>query len=198
MGDSLKEGTVSARQTGAGTGHTPQGVRAAWPRFSANAARHQNAKQDEAAQATPGLRSWTAGELAGLLCDFLKREHASLAACHGQNVESDWIPLARSLAIRLSEAPGMSLATSPLKTRFLLREQIGAWLVHTALDADIARNVHVALPDNWNGGKVLAYLFRHEIAPMHHVTAAVRSNSVPLAMTETLAGHGQDERRMNG
>ncbi|MFX9664911.1 hypothetical protein ABTO78_19845, partial [Acinetobacter baumannii] len=102
----------------------------------------------------------------------------------GQQVESDWIPLARALAIRLSEAPGMSLATSPLKTRFLLREQIGAWLVHTALDASAAHNVRIALPDTWSNGKVLAYLFRHEIAPMHHVTAALRSLSVPLALSE--------------
>jgi hypothetical protein len=83
------------------------------------------------------MRNWTAGELAALLCDVLKREHMALAACHGQRVETDWIPLARSLAIRLAETPGMTLATSPLKTRFLLREQIGAWLVHNALDRQV-------------------------------------------------------------
>jgi len=128
------------------------------------------------------MRNWTASELAALLCDVLKREHMSLAACHGQHVETDWIPLARSLAIRLAETPGMTLATSPLKTRFLLREQIGAWLVHNALDRKAAASVLIALPESWNPTKVLSYLFRHEIAPMHHVTATVRSNSAPIAL----------------
>jgi hypothetical protein len=128
------------------------------------------------------MRNWTASELAALLCDVLKREHVSLAACHGQRVETDWIPLARSLAIRLAETPGMTLATSPLKTRFLLREQIGAWLVHNALDRKAAASVLIALPEMWNSTKVLSYLFRHEIAPMHHVTATARNNSTPIAL----------------
>jgi hypothetical protein len=129
-----------------------------------------------------GMRNWTASELAALLCEVLKREHMALAACHGQRVETDWIPLARSLAIRLAETPGMTLATSPLKTRFLLREQIGAWLVHNALDRKAAASVLIALPETWNSTKVLSYLFRHEIAPMHHVTATVRNNSAPIAL----------------
>jgi hypothetical protein len=38
--------------------------------------------------------------------------------------------------------------------------------------------VLIALPETWNQTKVLSYLFRHEIAPMHHVTATViRNNS---------------------
>lgn len=195
MGASLNEGVVVARQQGAGAELSPARTRANWPRFSANAAHHDGTSAHDAVQTAPGLRNWTAGELAALLCDFLKREHAALAACHGQQVEADWIPLARALAIRLSEAPGMSLATSPLKTRFLLREQIGAWLVHTALDASAAHTVRIALPDTWSTGKVLAYLFRHEIAPMHHVTAALRSLSVPLARGEETAG---DSLQVNG
>ncbi|PZU53529.1 MAG: hypothetical protein DI561_08535 [Thauera sp.] len=195
MGASLNEGGIVARQQGAGEELSPARTRASWPRFSANAAHHDSTSAHDAAPAAPGLRNWTAGELAALLCEFLKREHAALAACHGQQVESDWIPLARALTIRLSEAPGMSLATSPLKTRFLLREQIGAWLVHTALDASAAHTVRIALPDTWSNGKVLAYLFRHEIAPMHHVTAALRSLSVPLALSEDVAG---DSLQVNG
>jgi hypothetical protein len=161
-------------------------ARAVWPRFSANAARHEGVGADGRPVAAAGMRNWTAGDLAALLCDVLKREHAALAACHGQRVETDWIPLARSLAIRLAETPGMTLATSPLKTRFLLREQIGAWLVHNALDVDAARSVLIALPETWNQTKVLSYLFRHEIAPMHHVTAVIRNNSVPIAAGESL------------
>ena len=195
MGASLNEGAVVPRHPRGDGENAPGRTRASWPRFSANAARHDsmNAQQPKAA---PGMRNWTAGELSGLLCEFLKREHAALAACHGQNVEADWIPLARALAIRLSEAPGMSLATSPLKTRFLLREQIGAWLIGTALEAEAAVTVHIALPESWNTQRVLAYLFRHEIAPMHHVTAALRSHSVPLAAGAEISIAG--ERLING
>lgn len=153
-----------------------------WPRFSANAALHRNVGSNGLPVPEAGMRNWTASELAALLCDVLKREHVSLAACHGQRVETDWIPLARSLAIRLAETPGMTLATSPLKTRFLLREQIGAWLVHNALDRKAAASVLIALPEMWNSTKVLSYLFRHEIAPMHHVTATARNNSTPIAL----------------
>jgi hypothetical protein len=110
----------------------------AWPRFSANAALHRTVGSNGLPVPEAGMRNWTASELAALLCEVLKREHMALAACHGQRVETDWIPLARSLAIRLAETPGMTLATSPLKTRFLLREQIGAWLVHNALDRKAA------------------------------------------------------------
>jgi hypothetical protein len=188
MGASLKEGDPPSRHPRDEAAESPAGSRAVWPRFSANAARH--AGTEPISQA--GTRGWTAGELAALLCDFLKREHAALAACHGQRVEADWIPLARALAIRLAEAPGMSLATSPLKTRFLLREQIGVWLVRTALNGESARSIHIALPMDWSPNKVLAYLFRHEIAPMHHVTAAIRNNSVPIAQSDD--DHREDRR----
>lgn len=196
MGASLNEGAAVARHPRADGDNAPSRTRASWPRFSANAARHDSTNAQQQPKAAPGMRNWTAGDLSALLCEFLKREHAALAACHGQNVEADWIPLARALAIRLSEAPGMSLATSPLKTRFLLREQIGAWLVGTALEADAANTVHIALPESWNTQRVLAYLFRHEIAPMHHVTAALRSHSVPLAIgAEVMVS---EERLING
>ncbi len=186
MGASLNEEGIVAHRPQAEATDGPGRAQVNWPRFSANSAHHAGATNENSPRGLPGMRNWTAGELSGLLCDFLKREHAALAACHGQNVEADWIPLARALAIRLSEAPGMSIAASPLKSRFLLREQIGAWLVHTALDAKAASLVHVVLPDSWNGQKVLAYLFRHEIAPMHHVTAALRSNSMPLALSQSV------------
>lgn len=186
MGSILNERASVSRQQREET--TPRSTRehAAWPRFSANASRHAEIGADGQPVAAAGLRNWTAGELAALLCEVLKREHAALAACHGQRVETDWIPLARSLAIRLAETPGMTLATSPLKTRFLLREQIGAWLVHNALDVDAAHSVLIALPDNWNPGRVLSYLFRHEIAPMHYVTASVRSNNQPISGSTTI------------
>lgn len=194
MGASLNEGVPEARDELDAPAVRPARARAIWPRFSANAARHEDIGPDGAPVAAAGMRNWTAGELASLLCEFLKREHAALAACHGQHVEADWIPLARALAIRLAEAPGMTLATSPLKTRFLLREQIGAWLIHTALDVDAAASIHIALPETWNATKVLAYLFRHEIAPMHHVTAAIRSNNIPLARSESV----REEITVNG
>jgi hypothetical protein len=183
MGAILNEAASVSRQQR--NEPTPRSTRehAAWPRFSANASRHAEIGANGQPVAAAGLRNWTAGELAALLCEVLKREHAALAACHGQRVETDWIPLARSLAIRLAETPGMTLATSPLKTRFLLREQIGAWLVHNALDVDAAHSVLIALPDSWNSGRVLSYLFRHEIAPMHYVTASVRSNNQPISGT---------------
>ncbi len=196
MGASLNEGAVVPRHPRGDGDNAPGRTRASWPRFSANAARHDGTNAQQQPTAAPGMRNWTAGELSALLCEFLKREHAALAACHGQNVEADWIPLARALAIRLSESPGMSLATSPLKTRFLLREQIGAWLISTALEADAAVTVHIALPESWNTQRVLAYLFRHEIAPMHHVTAALRSHSVPLAAGAEISIAG--ERLING
>lgn len=186
MGSILNERASVSRQQREET--TPRSTRehAAWPRFSANASRHAEIGADGQPVAAAGLRNWTAGELAALLCEVLKREHAALAACHGQRIETDWIPLARSLAIRLAETPGMTLATSPLKTRFLLREQIGAWLVHNALDVDAAHSVLIALPDTWNPARVLSYLFRHEIAPMHYVTASVRSNNQPISGGSTI------------
>ena len=186
MGASLDKGVPATRQERVDPAENPARERATWPRFSANAARHDGTGPDGLPISAAGMRNWTSSELAALLCDFLKREHAALSACHGQQVEADWIPLARALAIRLAEAPGMALATSPLKTRFLLREQIGAWLIRTALEHDAASTVHVALPETWNSTRVLSYLFRHEIAPMHHVTAAVRSNSVPIAQNVPL------------
>lgn len=181
MGAILNEGASVSRQQRDDPALRSAREHAAWPRFSANASRHAELGANGQPVAAAGLRNWTAGELSALLCDVLKREHAALAACHGQRVETDWIPLARSLAIRLAETPGMTLATSPLKTRFLLREQIGAWLVNNALDIDAARSVLIALPDSWGPGRVLSYLFRHEIAPMHYVTAVVRSNSLPIS-----------------
>ncbi len=181
MSARLNEGGPAARHERDEPAINPGPERTVWPRFSANASRHRGIGPDDAPVAEAGMRNWTAGELAGLLCEMLKREHAALAACHGQRVEADWIPLARSLAIRLAETPGMTLATSPLKTRFLIREQIGAWLVNNALDAGAARSVLIALPESWGPTRVLSYLFRHEIAPMHYVTAVVRSNSVPIS-----------------
>lgn len=192
MGARLNEGKEVQRPQTVDGATLPIRAGSGWPRFSANASRHASA----ASETLAGSRNWTASDLAALLADFLKREHASLAACHGQNVESDWIPLARALAIRLSEAPGMSLAASPLKSRFLLREQIGAWLVATALEPDAASAVHIALPESWNTQKVLAYLFRHEIAPMHFVTAALRTHSMPLSATT--AAIIEDEKRVIG
>lgn len=183
MGASLNEGAPTSRRPRGDSASSPTLEKTVWPRFSANAARHAKIGANGQPVAAPGLRNWTASELAALLCEVLKREHAALAACHGQRVEADWIPLARSLAIRFADTPGMTLATSPLKTRFLLREQIGAWLVHNALDADAARSVLIALPESWNTARVLSYLFRHEIAPMHHVTAVVRSNGQPISGT---------------
>ena len=102
MGAILNESASVSRQQRDET--TPRQARehAAWPRFSANASRHAEIGADGQPVAAAGLRNWTAGELAALLCEVLKREHAALAACHGQRVEADWIPLARSLDIRLS------------------------------------------------------------------------------------------------
>jgi hypothetical protein len=177
----LNDGVPASRQHRDPRASSLSRESAVWPRFSANAARHAERRASGQPLATPGLRNWTASELAALLCEVLKREHAALAACHGQRVEADWIPLARSLAMRLAETPGMTLASSPLKTRFLLREQIGAWLIHNALDTDAASTVLIALPDSWNATRVLSYLFRHEISPMHYVTASVRSNSQPIS-----------------
>jgi hypothetical protein len=186
MGAMLNDGISVSRQQRDDPTQRYAREHAAWPRFSANASRHAEIGANGQPVAAAGLRNWTAGELAALLCEVLKREHVALAACHGQRVEADWIPLARSLAMRLADTPGMTLANSPLKTRFLLREQIGAWLVFNALDLAAAHSVLIALPDTWTPGRVLSYLFRHEIAPMHYVTASLRSNSQPLFGTTAI------------
>lgn len=158
-----------------------------YPRFAANSALLPG---EDAHPRSAQRRAWTGKELSFLMCEFLRRENPILSRCHGLRAEADWLPLARALAIRLAADPTLSLASSSRKAIFLLREQIGAWLIQIALDRANASRVRIHLPSEWNDTDVLAYVFRHDIAPMDKVASMLRTERPPLPPGHLPKGKG--------